>query len=99
MSTMNQVYSDPEGKNVGVDVGKSQLDICIHESALHWSADNTAAGIRALVVRLARYKLARIVVEATGDWRHRCMKTISGLVRFDGSSNPCRCVTSPASRA
>ena len=68
MSTMNQVYSDPEGKNVGVDVGKSQLDICIHESALHWSADNTAAGIRALVVRLARYKLARIVVEATGGY-------------------------------
>ncbi len=68
MSTMNQVYSDPEGKNVGVDVGKSQLDIFIHESGLHSSADNTAAGIRSLVARLARYKLARIVVEATGGY-------------------------------
>ncbi|MED5387592.1 MAG: IS110 family transposase [Pseudomonadota bacterium] len=65
---MNQVYSDPEGKNVGVDVGKSQLDIFIHESGLHSSADNTAAGIRSLVARLARYKLARIVVEATGGY-------------------------------
>lgn len=68
MSTMNQVYSDPQGKNVGVDVGKSQLDIHIHEHDNHWSSGNNAADIKALVSRLARYKLARIVVEATGGY-------------------------------
>lgn len=68
MSTMNQVYSDPQGKNVGIDVGKSQLDICIHESDQHWCAGNDASDIKALAGKLARYKLARIVVEATGGY-------------------------------
>ena len=68
MSTMNQVYSDPNGKNVGIDVGKSQLDICIHESGQHWCAGNHASDVKALAGKLARYKLARIVVEATGGY-------------------------------
>jgi transposase len=52
--------------NVGIDVGKHQLDIAIHERALHFSVPNDAQGIRKLLGRLARYKIARIVVEATG---------------------------------
>jgi len=66
MSTINQVYSDPQGKNVGIDVGKSQLDICIHERGMHWSISNDAPAIKALVSKLSRHKLARIIVEATG---------------------------------
>lgn len=68
MSTMNQVYSDPKGKNIGVDVGKSQLDICIYESGEYWSAGNNPKDIKALMGKLSRYKLARIVVEATGGY-------------------------------
>lgn len=68
MSTMNQVYSDPEGKNIGVDVGKSQLDICIHERNEHWDTGNNPTDIRTLVSKLSRFKLARIVVEATGGY-------------------------------
>lgn len=68
MSTMKEVYSDPQGKNVGIDVGKSQLDICIHETDIQWSASNNTGDIKTLVSRLARYKLARIVVEATGGY-------------------------------
>jgi transposase len=52
--------------NVGIDVGKHQLDVAIHERALHFSAPNDAQGIRTVLGRLARYKLARVVVEATG---------------------------------
>ncbi len=32
--------------NVGVDVGKANLDIFIHEKALHWQEDNTDQGIK-----------------------------------------------------
>jgi transposase len=54
------------GVNVGVDVGKQQLDVFIHERALHFTVANDPAGIRSLLSRLSRYRLARIVVEATG---------------------------------
>lgn len=55
-----------EGVNVGVDVGKFQLDAHVHERALAFSVPNTPAGVRKLVGRLVRFKLARVVVEATG---------------------------------
>ena len=55
-----------EGVNVGIDVGKSQLDVYIHERELHLTVPNTPEDIRKLLGRLARYRLARIVVEATG---------------------------------
>lgn len=54
------------GVNVGVDVGKQQLDVFIHERGLHLTATNDPGGIRTLVSRLSRYRLVRIVVEATG---------------------------------
>lgn len=52
--------------NVGIDVGKHQLDVAIHERALHFCVPNDVQGIRKLLGRLARYPLARVVVEATG---------------------------------
>ena len=54
------------GANVGVDVGKQQLDAFIEERGVHLTVSNDAAGIRALLGRLSRYRLARLVVEATG---------------------------------
>jgi transposase len=55
-----------DGGNVGIDVGKHQLDVCIHERALHFTVTNDAQGIKELLGRLARYSLTRVVVEATG---------------------------------
>ena len=52
--------------NVGIDVGKDQLDIVIHEPQLHFTVTNDAPGIRRLLNRVARYNPSRIVVEATG---------------------------------
>jgi len=52
--------------NVGIDVGKQQLDIAIFERNLHFTVSNDATGIRKLLSRLARYSIVRIVVEATG---------------------------------
>lgn len=52
--------------NVGIDVGKSHLDVCILERNVSFQVDNKDADIDRLVTRLARYRLARIVIEATG---------------------------------
>ena len=77
MSTINQVYSDPNGKHVGIDVGKSQLDIHVHEANLHWSTGNNARDIKSLSGRLGRYKLARIVVEATGGYERDLVEALA----------------------
>lgn len=50
--------------NVGIDVGKSALDLFERQRAFSYA--NDAEGIRALIRRLRRFSLARIVLEATG---------------------------------
>ncbi len=58
-------------RNVGVDVGKVMLDVHIHELDCHWQAENAPKGIKSLITRLKRYKLSRVIVEATGGYeRH-----------------------------
>ena len=54
--------------NVGVDVGKHNLDICIHEKQLYWQEANTAEGIKRLLKRLSHYQVDRLVMEATGRY-------------------------------
>lgn len=54
--------------NVGVDVGKDLLDVCIHEKDLHWQDENTTAGIQRILKRLAHYRIVRLVMEATGRY-------------------------------
>lgn len=54
------------GINVGVDVGKNLLDVCIHEKQLYWQDENSDQGIRRILKRLAHYRVARLVVESTG---------------------------------
>ena len=56
------------GVNVGVDVGKCQLDIYVLERDLHFVVTNDDAGIQAAINRLKRYKVERIVIEATGRY-------------------------------
>lgn len=54
--------------NVGVDIGKQFLDVCIHEKALHWQEENTVQGIKHLLKRLSHYEVERLVMEATGRY-------------------------------
>ena len=54
--------------NVGIDVGKSQLDVHILERNRHFVVDNSPAGIREALKILRRFKLARVVLEATGRY-------------------------------
>ena len=54
--------------NVGVDVGKFELDVCIYEKKIHWRDKNTADGIKRILKRLAHYQVERLVMEATGRY-------------------------------
>ena len=68
MNTTTNANSKSKSRNVGIDVGKSFLDIFIYELELHWQIANTDPDIRNLLTTLKRYKLSRIVVEATGGY-------------------------------
>ena len=54
--------------NVGVDVGKFELDVCIYEKQIHWRDENTAEGIKRILKRLSHYQVERLVMEATGRY-------------------------------
>ena len=52
--------------NVGVDTGKSQLDIYIHPLDIHFIVSNDEEGIKEAVKTLKKYSPERIIIEATG---------------------------------
>ena len=56
--------------NVGVDVSKDKLDVHLLERDLSLSVPNDERSIASLINRLARYRLERIVIEATGRLEH-----------------------------
>ena len=58
------------GVNVGVDVGKAQLDIYLHEREVYFTVANNVTGIKQALGRLGRYRVERIVVEATGRYEY-----------------------------
>ena len=58
-------------RHIGVDVGKSFLDVSIFELDLHWQKDNTPEDIKQLISILRGYKLTRVQVEATGGYERR----------------------------
>lgn len=55
--------------NVGVDVGKWMLDVCIYEKDIHWQDENTPEGIKRILKRLSYYRVKRLVMEATGRYQ------------------------------
>ncbi|CAM3897303.1 Transposase [Vibrio aquimaris] len=52
--------------NVGVDIGKTQLDIHIRPLEIFFSVENTDKGIKEALRKLKKYGPARIIIEATG---------------------------------
>ena len=56
--------------NLGVDVGKANLDIALHPSGQFYTIPNTEAHIRRFVRILKNYEIERIVVEASGRYEH-----------------------------
>lgn len=71
MKTITTADRRTKERNVGIDIGKKTLDIYVYELEKHWQSDNTTEGVKKLVKQLNRFKLSRIVVEATGGYeRH-----------------------------
>jgi len=54
--------------NVGVDVGKFFLDVCIYEKSIYFQEENTEVGIKKILKRLAYYSVERVTMEATGRY-------------------------------
>lgn len=65
------------GKHVGIDVGKTYLDICLLEIDRHWQIHNTVDEIKQLVKALKRFHLERIVVEATGGYERKIVEAFA----------------------
>jgi transposase len=63
ISTENQIEI-----NVGVDVGKSKLDIVLHPMDLHFSIPNDQEHISEVIQVLKTHQFKRIVTETT--WRY-----------------------------
>ena len=62
---MNSIQNQPE-VNVGVDVGKSQLDIHLRPLDISFSVTNDKKGIREALSIIEKHSPARVIVEATG---------------------------------
>lgn len=52
--------------DVGVDTGKTQLDIYIRPLDIYFSVTNDEAGIKKAILEIKKYHPRRIVIEATG---------------------------------
>jgi transposase len=52
--------------NVGVDTGKTQLDIYIRPLDIYFTVSNDEKGINKAIKEIKKYKPKRIVIEATG---------------------------------
>lgn len=70
MTTQKNKSIQEEKINVGVDVGKAQLDLFLREINLYFSVENNRKGIRQAIKRLNQYCIDRIVIEATGRYEH-----------------------------
>lgn len=68
MKTTTAAHIDRSERHVGIDIGKSMLDVCILELDIYLQYPNTPSGIRDLLKKLSRYHLTRILVEATGGY-------------------------------
>jgi transposase len=68
MNTINKKQKN--SINVGIDVGKSQLDIYLYERDIYFTVENTPSGIKKALGRLGRYQVERMVVEATGRYEY-----------------------------
>jgi len=66
---MTNLKKSKTNVNVGIDVGKWFLDVCLYEKDLHWQVENNPDGVRKLLGRLGRYQVERLVMEATGRYQ------------------------------
>jgi transposase len=52
----------------GIDTAKDKLDVVLHGQTSHWQVENTLRGWRQLRAELAKAKVRRVGIEATGGY-------------------------------
>ncbi|QKX17755.1 IS110 family transposase [Microbulbifer sp. YPW1] len=63
-------HSQDNEVNVGIDTGKTQLDIYIRPLGEYFAVSNDAKGVREAIKRIKAHQPTRIVIEATGRLEH-----------------------------
>lgn len=76
MKTTTNASINRSERHVGIDIGKSTLDLCIYEVDIYHQFPNNSEGIKTLTKMLARYKLTRILVEATGGYERALVEAL-----------------------
>jgi transposase len=56
--------------NIGVDTGKTQLDIYIRPLDIFFTVSNDETGIKKAITEIKKHKPTRIIIEATGRLEH-----------------------------
>lgn len=74
MNTTTAANINHSERNLGIDIGKNMLDVCLFEVDLYSQYPNTAEGIKQLLKSFSRYKITRIVVEATGGYERNLVE-------------------------
>ena len=62
---------------VGIDVSKSQLDVCLHSAGTVFSVPNAEAGLKQLCERLQALAPQLVVLEATGGYERLCAASLA----------------------
>ena len=60
--------------NVGIDVSKASLDICILPDGRQMNMTNDSEGHKELIKQLAEYCVALIVIEPTGKYHQNFIR-------------------------
>jgi transposase len=63
--------------NIGIDTGKTQLDIYIRPLDIFFTVSNDESGIKKALTEIKKYKPTRIVIEATGRLEHEFIMACS----------------------
>lgn len=77
MKTTYKASINQQERNIGIDVGKTFLDIYILELDRHWQVHNVASEIKKLIGQLSRFNLTRIVIEATGGYERNVVEAMA----------------------
>ncbi len=68
MNTTTAANINRSERNLGIDIGKTTLDVHLFELNIFAQFPNSPEGFKQLLRSFSRYKLTRIVVEATGGY-------------------------------
>jgi len=74
--------------NVGVDTGKTQLDIYIRPLDIFFSVTNDKEGIKSAIKQIKKHSPTRIVIEATGRLEHEFIVACSKAGLLFSVANP-----------